>query len=158
MPVRGDWLAGFIDGEGCFRLQRHPHNGTWHASFTLKQRDDDTALLEAIARETGIGRVKLDRHRSGNSAPCAVWKVESKRDTAALCRLLDEHPLRSRKARDYTLWRSAVVRIATRRRASGWEDIAELADDLTTGRAYREGGDAPCPSITASSTATALWS
>lgn len=153
----GHWLAGFIDGEGCFRLQRHPHNGTWHATFSLKQRDDDAALLESIAERTGIGRVKADTHRSGNSAPCAVWMVQSKAEAARLCLLIDRYPLRSRKAADYALWREAVSLIATRRRGSGWDRIADLHQRLTEGRVYAEGGDAPCLATPECSTETPLF-
>src|SRR4051812_25416446 len=57
----GHWLAGFIDGEGCFRLHtlydsRYAY--TYYACyFALDLRDDDTAVLEECVKRTGLGRV-----------------------------------------------------------------------------------------------------
>jgi hypothetical protein len=119
----GWWLSGLIDGEGCFRISKGRSHGRFpqfHCRFSLKQRDDDTSLLAEIVERTGIGGVRYDTSRPGNSKPCAIWVVESKADTAALVALLDRYPLRSRKRRDYAVWREAVAHRAQEKRGNRW--------------------------------------
>ncbi len=119
----GHWLAGFIDGEGCFRVQKGRANGTslyYTCQFSLKQRADDDGLLAQIVERTGIGRIREDGSRSGNSKPCVRWCVESKADTQALVELLDRFPLRSRKRQDYEIWREAVLFRASQQRGNRW--------------------------------------
>jgi hypothetical protein len=141
----GNWLAGLIDGEGCFRVHKEKGGGYYACHFTLKLRDDDRAMLEEIVVMTGIGHVKADASRSGNSKPCAVWTVHSKDACARLVTLLDRFPLRSRKARDYEVWRRAVaVWLSMRRghRWSGprdWTPLIDLKLELEQAREYREG-------------------
>lgn len=141
----GHWLAGFIDGEGCFRIKRgvagrrHPY---YVPEFTLKQRDDDASLIASIIERTGIGHLDEDRQRTGNSNPCVRWTVHTMQDTPLLCALLDEYPLRSRKARDYAIWREAVIFKASQPRGNRWRgprDMAPMEDfkrQIEGGRVY----------------------
>lgn len=141
----GHWLAGFIDGEGCFRIQcglSHRRFPSYVCTFSLKQRDDDASLLAAIAERTGIGGIREDRARPGGSKPCVIWRVESKADTMGLVRLLDRYPLRSRKRRDYAIWREAVLYRARDRRGNrwhgqrDWQPMAEFKRRIEEARAY----------------------
>lgn len=116
----GHWLAGFIAGEGCFRVHKEK-GGTYYAChFTLKLRDDDRPILDEIAERTGIGFVKADVVRSGNSKPCATWTVQSKAECVKLVALLDQFPIRARKRRDYAVWREAVAYWVAQRKGSRW--------------------------------------
>lgn len=143
-----DWLAGLIDGEGCFRIQENKsriHGPTTYAtSFALKLRDDDEPILREIIAHTGIGRFAYDLSRSGKSHPCAVWHVDSQQDCALLVELLDQHPLRTRKARDYAVWREAVVYWLSTPRGNRWHGprdyapMAELQAELLSAREYRK--------------------
>jgi hypothetical protein len=147
----GHWLAGFIDGEGCFALRRHNPSHicghSWGAIFVLKVRDDDAAIIEEIAARTGLGRVTYGRAPSGyrNTRPQAKWQVQSKADCVALADLLDRYPLRAKKARDLAVWSKAVrLRLQTvnggpsarERNEPIWAEIAELYEELSLLRAY----------------------
>jgi hypothetical protein len=148
-PPLGYWLSGLIDGEGCFRIQRNHSRGrgpvTYSTSFALKLRDDDEPILREIIAQTGIGRFAYDSTRSGNSKPAAAWHVDRREDCAALVALLDRHPLRTRKARDFAVWREAVEWWITTPRGNRWHGprdysrMAELQAALAEARAYREG-------------------
>lgn len=147
----GHWLAGFIDGEGCFRIQRGLANRRfpyYACSFSLKQRDDDRALIADIVERTGIGTLREDRHRSGNSKPCVLWVADSKAHTEALAELLDRYPLRSRKLRDYLIWREAVeyrkqhVRGNRWHGPQDWHPMEIFRVRIVEARTYREGGGA----------------
>lgn len=150
-PDFGHWLAGFIDGEGCFSIE-HIHRPSRTAScyacrFTLRLRNDDLPILENILLRTGCGKVVRykDKARAQwwNSKPAAIWHVFSKEDCLRLVALLDEYPLRAKKARDYAVWREAVVAWQGARRttirgrnAAVWATLASCKERLQSGRLY----------------------
>lgn len=110
----GHWLAGFIDGEGCFTIVRYRKNTSdqFGTRFALKLRDDDRVVLEEIYERVGVGSLVPDRHRGvtrPGGKPALVWKLQSKATCMALVEILDKYPLRSKKARDYAIWREAVI-------------------------------------------------
>lgn len=115
----GHWLAGFIDGEGCFRIHKEKGGGYYACHFTLKLRDDDRAILEEIVSRTGIGHLKPDVVR-GTSKPALIWVVQSKAECVKLVDLLDRFPLRAKKRRDWRIWRRAVRHWVTAPRGNRW--------------------------------------
>lgn len=113
-----NWLAGFIDGEGCFYI--HSARGTFKPTFRLKLRWDDKSILDEIARKTGLGYVKPVRP-SGRRSPQAEWIVITKRDCLLLVKILDAYPLRAKKQADFGIWKHAVnVWSQVRTRSAGW--------------------------------------
>jgi len=82
--------------------------GPLHPRFALLLRADDRPVLEEIVERTGLGHV-AGPYATSRGRPAVRWLVSSKADSAALCRLLDAHPLRSRKRHDYEVWRRAVA-------------------------------------------------
>lgn len=115
----GNWLAGFIDGEGCFRVHKEKSGGYYACHFTLKLRDDERPILEEIVERTGIGHLKPDLIRGG-SKPCLIWVVQSKAACLQLVELLDRFPMRARKRKDYAVWREAVLYWPTMKRGNRW--------------------------------------
>ena len=115
----GHWLAGFIAGEGCFRVHKEKGGGYYACHFTLKLRDDERPILEEIVERTGIGHLKADLVR-GNSRPCLVWVVQSKAECVKLVDLLDRFPIRARKRLDYAVWREAVAHWVAAPRGNRW--------------------------------------
>ena len=138
----GNWLAGFIDGEGCFRIaKRHQRYYAYGCFFSITLRADDEPVLWEIQRRTGFGRVRSYPHQR-NAAAC--YSVETRAECLALIEILDRYPLRAKKARDYAIWREAVQRWAALKHrgclstAETWAEVAELADRLRDTREYRE--------------------
>lgn len=121
----GHWIAGFIDGEGCFRVHRSKSGGYYACSFTLKVRQDDSAIIEQIISRTNIGYMKADICRSGASRPCVVWTVHSKADCQKLVKLLTRFPLRAKKKKDYAIWKKAVRFWCSMKRGNRWTGIAD---------------------------------
>lgn len=105
----GHWLAGFIAGEGCFDIAEGggKAKGSFTCRFTLALRDDDAAILEEIHAMTGIGRISQIPARN-TSKPQTCWTVSRRSDCLTLVWLLDQFSLRTRKAKDYAIWRRAV--------------------------------------------------
>jgi hypothetical protein len=147
-PDFGSWLAGFIDGEGCFIVARGGGpavRGSYYCRFQLKLRDDDVAVLHEIASRTGMGRVVAQRTRM-RQHPQAVWQVVTRRDCAALVALLRRYPLRAKKAVDLDIWAVAVrawdsvARGAAARdgaNADAWATIEAARIELAEVRTYR---------------------
>ena len=139
----GHWLSGLIDGEGCFRVHKGKRGAYYATHFALKLRDDDTPVLREIWGQTGFGVLKPDRTRSGNSNPCMAWVIQSKADCLRLVELLDKYPLRSRKARDYVLWREAVEVWVSMNRGNrwhgprDWSPMIRLKEAIEDARSYR---------------------
>jgi hypothetical protein len=150
-----DWAAGFIDGEGCFAISRNTVRGVQsghRCRMNVRLRDDDIEVLNILAQHTGVGVVRHDKAaREGENAQ-AVWEVMTKADCAVLCRILDAHPLRAKKARDYSIWREAVEvwkGVAGRNGGTGADPaqarLATLKEQLEGGRRY-EGASRPAAS------------
>lgn len=109
----GNWLSGFVDGEGCFRLVVEKRGVTPAAGFRIKLRADDAEILDEIRTWWGCGTLfrcdpRYDELRS-NAKPGAVFSVHK---TADLMRVVVPHfeiyPLRAKKSRDFSIWRQGV--------------------------------------------------
>jgi hypothetical protein len=164
----GHWLAGFIAAEGSFTIIRRTdlYRGrprtACRVQFLLGLRDDDTAVLQQVRETTGIGSLQARvasgtsrpkcvwcvRNKADVARPKCVWRVQSKPDVRGLVSLLDAHPLRSKKAADFALWREAVLywctlgtveQMTARRsgRTYDWGPIPRLAAEIRAGRIYQ---------------------
>jgi DNA modification methylase len=136
------WLAGFIDGEGCFAIKGHSR-GTYAPSFRVKLRADDRGILDGIRRTLGIGTV-AEHAGSGGSERQASWTVGDRAGCQRLVDLLDKYPLRAKKRNDYLHWREAVCEWTERPRGNRWDGpsdqtrMSALRDALMEGRRYTE--------------------
>lgn len=107
------WFTGLVDGEGCFEIQNRPHPGcrTGYESrvrLAIQLRADDHAVLEEIHRTLRIGHLYPTEQKGHN--PTVKWQVA---DNSAcyfvLIPLFDQYPLKSKKHRDYLIWKEAVT-------------------------------------------------
>lgn len=134
-PAFGHWLAGLIDGEGSFGIQR---SGRYlYPRFVLGLRDDNGDVVEDIQLRLGLGRIYRAQPR-GNRNPACVWTVASRADVEELVEILDEYPLRAKKAAEYAIWRRAAElwsAVPEERRDSG--QMIELQRELRATREYR---------------------
>lgn len=111
----GHWLAGFVDGEGCFHIDGplkrsgKRKGGQYSCAFQLNMREDDRPILEEIQKRTGLGKIYGRRAQNERHGGAAAWSVFTQAGCVALIALLDRYPLRSRKLVVYQLWRSAVL-------------------------------------------------
>lgn len=155
-PAFGHWLAGFIDGEGCFAINCS-QSGTAHRrvqiKFVLDLRADDRPIVEEIRARTGIkGSIRhRESYGDGNRRAQVSWHVNARGDLARLVQLLDTYPLRAKKRRDYEIWKRAVHASAgnrkgpgsaarTRQSAIDWQ-LRRLARELRVTRGYPEDGE-----------------
>lgn len=146
----GHWFAGFIDGEGCFTIDRAKDARTGYEYFrcrvSIALRDDDRGALEAVVSRTGLGSLSFRPSRrtgDGVSAGQAAWYVSGRHQASTLVSILDRFPLRAKKAADYKIWREAVSewnRLGGRGgRRSDFGRMSVLKQELEIGRVYRPG-------------------
>jgi hypothetical protein len=144
MPWRGEsyagewdprddaWFSGFAAGESYFQLRRQNNRG-WRIEprFRIHLRADDLAILDALQAAFG-GSVR--RGRNGIWLPQAHWLVSRKQDLQQIVDYFDRFPLRAKKAREYVVWREAVVLYIA---ASGVHPhLFELSDRLLREREF----------------------
>jgi hypothetical protein len=144
-------LAGFLDAES--HLAVIPNNGgaTWRCECLVNLRDDDREILISYRDKLGLGHLTQIAARNG-SRPQVLWKIGSKLECEVLGEILDAHPLRGRKRREYEIWREASMVWASRRRGpgpAGRARLAQLAGYLLAERVYRDPPpDAALPDMT----------
>lgn len=113
-------------------------------------RDDDRDTLIGFRELLGIGHLAAVPARRG-SRPQVAWKITSKTECAVLAQILDAHPLRGRKLKEYAIWRDAVAIWAEHRYglAPGMRARLErLASELKAARRYAEPSrDTPPPAL-----------
>lgn len=147
-PLFASWLAGFIDGEGCFQIQKGSGRG-YFCNLCVSLRDDDRPVLELICATTGLGKVRQTYGERGVRGGVATWQVHRKAECVELVELFDRFPLRAKKARDYVLWREAVLEWTGMQMTGSdfarndWTRTAELKGLLQAGRKYQFSASSP---------------
>lgn len=102
MKIHEGWLAGFVDGEGCFKVTEQYKNGRiyGHHSIMLSQSGDHgREVLQAIQAEYG-GQLYLHLRAGEHKATKDAWKLYWRRDEGAIFirRILDKLILKRQDA------------------------------------------------------------
>jgi hypothetical protein len=144
-------LAGLLDAESHLAIVPNNNRTSWRCGCSVALRNDDQELLVNYRDKLGLGHLTPVAERNG-SRPQVLWQIASKLECLALTELLDAHPLRGRKRREYEIWREAVTLCASARRGLGpgaRTRLTQLAAHLRAERVYREPPvDAPLPDMT----------
>lgn len=105
------WFVGFVDGEGCFIIRHRKYNNAFHCRLTIRLRDDDLPILLEIQEQLGMGTIyRVSAHEG--SRPQAMWQVHRIDDVIRLIEIFDRYALRTKKQRDYRVWREAALEIS----------------------------------------------
>ena len=114
----GDYVAGFIDGEGCFYLTyrseiRYDRPGKpkyfrWTPYFAINIRADDKEILEKIKDTLGCGNIyTLNRKEQWGSM--VQYIIQNLDDLyAKVLPFFKKYPLRAKKRHDFELWSKAL--------------------------------------------------
>ena len=128
-----DYVAGFIDGEGCFSVSVHPHPSVRHPKrwllgpcFQAYQHRDNVGILEALQDFFGCGRISA----KGPNSSVMTYSVYRRRDLeSVIVPFFEAHPLISRKQEDFLKF-AEIVRMMQRKEhqtRGGFRRIVELA-------------------------------
>ena len=135
----GHWLAGLVDGEGCFPITAYQRSGnTVH--FSIQMRADEEPMLTTICNTLGYGKVYFASPtalaKNGQRvSPKAVFACTSVKACTEVARLFTKYPLRSKKARDFELWKTAVQ--GFNEGTIGHAEATRLRELLSAVRAYQ---------------------
>jgi hypothetical protein len=109
------WFSGFFDGEGSIVV--FTRTSSWDSRYSefrlgvrIQIRHDDTSTLEYLRENIGCGR--LCRHKGrGNAQDSISWACEKIKDLReVIVPLFDAFPLRTKKRKEYILWKPLVLR------------------------------------------------
>jgi hypothetical protein len=128
----GGFAAGLIAGEGSFGIR--PNNGasSWTCQLQLRLRADDTPLLAAMCRWSGVGRLSPFPAQA-RSHPQTVWMIQRQADCLRVVSLLERYALLGKKSGEFAIWRRAVLAL-TSKRSDRNSLVAGCANELTAHR------------------------
>lgn len=111
--LSGHYIAGFVDGEGCFDLQfrrdvRHKREGkpvyySWKVQFAIVSREDEKELFEKIKNTLNCGEIYFAR---GDQVRYSVQKIDTILNYVVP--FFEKYPLCGKKKKDFSLWVEAV--------------------------------------------------
>lgn len=136
----GHWVAGFVDGEGCFFMVPVKRPGGYRPGFSLSVRADDAAIVLEICEKLGVGTTHYYQATSGSRV--IRWHVQAQKDCQRLVEFFEQFPLRAKKSNDFRVWKQAVAAAAALRagradNTATYETLRQLREEL---RSVREKG------------------
>lgn len=117
--LSGDYIAGLVDGEGCFalnfrqdkkyKLKGQPEYFYWKVQFAIVLRADDKPLLEKVRDTLDCGSIYLSPPRRRQPSPEVRYSVQNLEDLKEkIVPFFLNNPLHSKKHEDFVLWAEAV--------------------------------------------------
>lgn len=112
-----EYIAGYVDGEGCFGLQfrkdvRHERKGSpvyysWKAQFMIAARKDEIDLFERIKYTLCCGEIYNQRK---NNITEEIHYCVSNLDNlkSVICPFFKKYQLQAKKKYDFELWSEAI--------------------------------------------------
>ena len=127
-----EYLAGFIDGEGCFSITIHPHaTARWgwlvDPDFTINQHKKSREFLERIQMFFGCGKIY---EKSPYKSNVLTYIVYSRRSIyEKIIPFIDAHPLISHKRYDYEKFREIIelLMLKEHHTLEGFHKIVKIA-------------------------------
>jgi|GEM_PF-279105 hypothetical protein len=112
------YVAGFIDGEGCFAISIGQHKTLKNRreiklEFEIELRADDRQILERIRETLGCGNIyELNYERYGWH-PHVKYKIQKLQDfQEKLIPFFRKYPLQAKKAKSFRIFCQAVEAVA----------------------------------------------
>lgn len=128
----GNYIAGFVDGEGCFALkfrrdiQKNVGNQKvreyfyWGAEFAIQLRSDDFKILELIKEALDCGSVNFLK-KSGQ-VRYSVQNIKDQKEK--IVPFFEKYSIRGKKGSDFELW-SRGIRILSKHHGDGLLNVQE---------------------------------
>jgi hypothetical protein len=119
----GDYIAGFVDGEGCFALKfqrlvrrerkNQPEYFYWDVEFAIVLRADDGEILERIRETIRCGRISFGKNSQVRYSVNDILDLTEK-----VVPFFELYSLQAKKRKDFELWREAVSIVRRTQRMS----------------------------------------
>jgi hypothetical protein len=117
--LSSDYIAGFVDGEGCFALKyradrKYDKKGKqvheyyyWGAEFAIVLHPSDSALLDLIKDSFSVGNISFKK--TGDQVRYSVQDTGDLKNV--IVPFFEKNPLFGMKSKDFDLWKEAVALI-----------------------------------------------
>lgn len=136
MKLEAQWVVGFVDGEGCFYVDIHPHpemSAGYQVlpEFAVVQHERDVQVLYALKAFFGCGVV---RRKEGERMAYQVRKMAHLRER--IIPFFEKHPLKTKKRLDFLKFRRILLLMERGEHLTpeGIEKIRAIASTMNTGR------------------------
>ena len=138
----GFWITGFSDGESWFfarpLLRKYRRDYSIQISFHIKLRSDDRETLEEINKYfKNIGKINEGKVKQGNGfVTLDFWGADKCKE---IIKHFDNYPLKSKKKKDYEVWKVIVEKVANKEHLKNREsfiEVVKLCDKLRLTRLY----------------------
>ena len=141
----GDYIAGFVDGEGCFALKfrrdikrgriNKPAYFYWDIEFAILLKSDDKDVLYKIQDVLGCGKVgNIDKRGLVRYSVNNISDLSDK-----IVPFFQKYPLRAKKRHDFELWREAVVIFKRSQRLWDQKTLQRLMEIREAMKQYKGG-------------------
>ena len=135
MKLDAQWIAGFVDGEGCFHVGINPHKEMTAGfqvlpEFTVVQHQRDVQVLHALKSYFGCGVVRV------NHGDRMAYRVRGIKDLSErIVPFFTEHPLKTKKNVDFIKFRHVLQKIqaGSHLTAEGIDEIRKIAAQMNRG-------------------------
>jgi len=133
-----EYIAGFVDGEGCFCVSVSKHKTLKRRlevrpQFEIELRDDDEMILKMIGKAIGCGNIYHLNYDKYGWRPHVKYKVTAIDDLFKIVvPFFRKYPLRAKKAKTFSIW-SRVVEMVYKKehlKYGGFERIIKLRDKI----------------------------
>ncbi len=124
MKLSPDYIAGFVDGEGCFALKfrkdkklnrtNTPEYFRWSVEFAIVLRSDDREILEFIKETLDCGNISLTKDRN----QVRYYIQDTEKLKKIIVPFFNTNRLYGKKHNDFCLWSEAVEIIYRNKRKS----------------------------------------
>jgi hypothetical protein len=147
--ITADYIVGLTDGEGCFYINVRPSDKRYRGSktgiethFYIKLREDEFPLLNQVKSFFGCGAVYYQKEKRKNHSPCYRFEINSQKDiNEILIPFFDKHPLKSKKKKNYLIFRkiATIIRNNDYKEDGSLRKIQQLKSQMNSGaRSVRE--------------------
>lgn len=127
-----NWLAGFVDGEGCFHVSKTKRQVQLH--FILSQDSRDFDLLNCLVGYLNCGTLRKDVRN-----PVIYLTITKLSDILEkLIPLLDAYPLQGSKLLDYACFRKVAMLMKDKAHLTkeGVDQILKIKEGMNKGRIH----------------------
>ena len=135
MKLEAQWIAGFVDGGGCFHVGINPHKEMTAGfqvlpEFTVVQHERDVQVLHALKDHFGCGVV---RKNHGNRMAYRVRGI--KHLLEHIIPFFMKHSLKTRKNVDFRKFRNILLKMEAGEHLTqeGIEEIRRIANKMNRG-------------------------
>ena len=129
------WIAGFVDGEGCFSIS-FVKNSTVRfgyqifTEFVITQGEKSKQTLEDIQEYFGCGKLYINKRKDNHNEPLYRYCVRSREDLKnVILPFFEKYQLKTAKMNDFLLFTQVVdmMVMGEHLNEEGFEIIKKLA-------------------------------